>query len=313
MQERAILRKSVLAVSLGAALGYAPGAWAFIDIVFDYTYDSGGFFSSADSKNTLEAAAGYFESIILDDFTAIDSNADAGGSNNFTASFSDPSTGNTVNLSNFDVAANTITVFVGGSSNLGSGTLGAGGPGGYGVSGTSTFVDNAVSRGEGGGDPTAVRNFDSDNSGTIDPNEKTATDFALWGGSISFNNTTDWYFDTDTSTDTDIPNNSFDFYSVAVHELGHVLGIGTADSWNNNVDTTNGTFTGANAEAANGGTAVALADSAHWAEGTQSTVNGNTQEAAMDPTITNGQRKRFTELDKAALADIGWELQTATQ
>lgn len=291
------LRKRLLGVGLGAMLTYAPGAWAF-DIFFDYTFDTNNFFSTVESQNTLEAAASYFESIIQDDLTAIDSDPGPGG-NDFSTVFSNPADGSSVGFDHFDVPADTIIVYVGGRD-LG-GALGLGGPGGFGVSGTATFVDNAISRGEGGGSPSAVQGV-------------TATDFAPWGGSISFDTTTDWYFDDDVSTDVDIPFDSFDFYSVALHELGHVLGIGTADSWNNQIDTTTtpNTFTGTNATAANGGAVVALAGSGHWAEGTLSTVNGNTQEAAMDPTIANGQRKRFTELDNAALEDIGWELATAS-
>jgi hypothetical protein len=38
-----------------------------------------------------------------------------------------------------------------------------------------------------------------------------------------------------------------------------------------------------------------------------STVKGVTQEAAMDPSITVGTRKLFTDLDYAGLADVGWE------
>jgi hypothetical protein len=32
------------------------------------------------------------------------------------------------------------------------------------------------------------------------------------------------------------------------------------------------------------------------------------QEAAMDPDVQNGTRKRFTELDAAAMKDIGWDV-----
>lgn len=287
------LRKGLLGVGLGAALAYAPGAWAFT-ISFNYGFDANNFFSSVESQNTLEAAASYFESIIQDDLTAIDS--DPGPpDNNFSTEFFNPADPlSKVGFDHFDVPADTIIVYVGGTD-LG-GALGLGGPGGSPfVGGTPTFVNNAISRGEG-----VVQG-----SG--------AKDFAPWGGSISFDTTTNWYFDQDVSIN-DVPADKFDFYSVALHELGHVLGIGGADSWSNQIDTTTDpdTFTGANAEAANGGTPVALADAAHWAEGTQSTVNGTLQEAAMDPTITNGVRKRFTDLDNAALEDIGWVVATAT-
>ena len=49
---------------------------------------------------------------------------------------------------------------------------------------------------------------------------------------------------------------------------------------------------------------------AHWANSTMSVVYGGStaQEAAMDPDLQNGTRKRFTALDAAALKDIGWEV-----
>jgi len=104
---------------------------------------------------------------------------------------------------------------------------------------------------------------------------------------------------------------------VAIHEIAHVLGFGTAPSWNRLVGSDG--FSGPNAVAAHGGS-VPLAidgdgnpDDAHWQDGTQSTVAGVDQEAAMDPAINAGTRKFFTDLDWAALADIGWEVQATDE
>ena len=82
-----------------------------------------------------------------------------------------------------------------------------------------------------------------------------------------------------------------DFYSVAVHEIAHVLGVGTSDAWSNNV--TGGQFTGENAVAVNGGNITLVGDDAHWAEGVSSFVAGTNapQETSFDPTITDGTRK----------------------
>jgi PEP-CTERM motif len=86
-----------------------------------------------------------------------------------------------------------------------------------------------------------------------------------------------------------------------------VLGFGTADSWNDKVS--GGNFTGVNAVAAFGGKVVPLApDLAHWKDGTQSTVMGVSQEAMMDPTLRTGTRKLPTQLDLAALKDVGWQV-----
>jgi hypothetical protein len=97
-----------------------------------------------------------------------------------------------------------------------------------------------------------------------------------------------------------------DFFSVAVHELGHVLGLGASEQWENWVS--GSYFVGSAASAEYGGSVPLHSDGDHWAEGTTSVVYGTAapQEASMDPTITNGTRKRFTDLDAAALTDIGW-------
>ncbi len=255
---------------------------AAINIEFDYSFDSAGFFDTQNKKDVLSAAGSFFSTIILDDLTAINS----GGNNHFNAQFSNPGTGATQIITDFSVAADTITIYAGGRE-LGSNTLGIGGPGGFSISGAGSFVDNAVSRGESG-----------------ETQGSTATDFSPWGGSIAFDTLSNWYYDSDVSTDGDVINN--DFYSIALHEIGHLLGLGTADSWNNLVSGTS--FTGAESNAVFGGDVPLNGDLAHWANGTTSLVNGASQEASMNPSITQGTRKVFTDLDRAALVDVGWEV-----
>lgn len=272
-----------VAASLFLSLGFAtlstPDARA-VTLQFDYSFDSSGFFAIPERRNVLEAAGGYFSSLLTDTLTAIT----PGGVNQFTATLFDPSSLQTLNLPDFAVTADTVVVFVGASAALG-GSLGFGGPGGFSVGGTQAFVDNVFSRGQGS---------DAFSPGAIET--------APWGGSLSFSATAAWYFDPDVSTTEPFSGN--DFYSVALHELGHLLGLGTATAWSTFV--AGGLFVGANAVAAQGGP-IAVSG-AHWADGTVSNVNGVPQEAAMDPTLTVGTRKRFTALDVAALDDIGWDI-----
>jgi hypothetical protein len=262
---------------------------------FDFTYDTNDFFSDASLGSTrttlLNSAGDFFEGIIQDQFTAIESS----GSNSFTAAFNSPGTGQSVTLNNFSVASNTFTVYVG-ARNLGGSTLGRAGPGGYGISGTQSFLDNAITRGQGDGTQASVRG-------------ESAYDFSTWGGQLAFNNTSNWYYDPDVSDSATpgLSSGQSDFYSVALHELGHILGLGTADSWNNLAST--GAFIGLNTIAANGGTAPDLTGTgSHFAEGTQGTVDGQPQEVAMDPSITTGTQKKFTNVDIAALQDIGYSV-----
>lgn len=265
-----------------------------LTIQLDYTYDGvanggSGFFGTAGSaaRNVMQAAASYFSAVISDTLSAITSS----GINSFNAVFFDPATLTNRTLSNYSVPADTIVVFVGGNSALGSSTLGQGGPGGWSASGTQPFLDNAAGRGESA--PT---------QGT------SATEFAPWGGSIAFSSAVSWYFDSDVSTTESFT--GFDFYSVALHELAHVLGFGTADAWTHWLS--GGIFTGPSTVAVNGGGVPISADGGHFANGTNSTVNGQAQEAAMDPDIAAGQRKRITALDLAVLDDIGWEVTPQT-
>ncbi len=278
----------LLAVSALSMVGQQAQA---ISIEFDYTYDSNGFFNTQVRKDALTNAGNYFSSRINDSLSAINSS----GVNHFNAAFSNPGTGAATTINDFNVATDTLRVYAGGRS-LGGSTIGIGGAGGFGVSGSSSFVNGSISRGQGSGNSSVTLN-ERDSFGNV--TNATATDFAPWGGAISFDNTTSWYFDNDTSTVEPFSGN--DFYSVAIHELGHLLGIGGSDSWDNKVSS--GFFTGA----ASGSVALA-SDNSHWKEGTTSFVNGVSQEVAMDPSITTGTRKYFTDLDVAGLKDVGWEV-----
>ena len=258
------------------------------NIVFDYTYDSSGFLSPQGRRDVLEHVAAVYEARITDDLAAISPS----GTNTWTAVFNNPSNNTQVNLANLQVPANTVIVYVGGQD-LTSG-LGIGGPGGFSASASPAFISNLHTRGETG----------------VDPNSTNDTDYSLWGGTISFDNASTWNFSMDPPS-----SGQNDFYSVALHELGHVLGLGTADSFYNKINASQ-QFTGTNAVASFGGPIPMNTDqfgnleSGHFASGTQSTLPGTStqQEAALDPQLTTGTRKHLTDLDWAALDDLGWDV-----
>lgn len=261
-------------------LAISQPALSNIDIQFDYTYDTNSFFSDQARKDVLEAASAVFESRFTDQLLAINSSG-ANSYDTFVFNPSDPFTSASyIKLDSISVAENVILVFAGGY-NFTDNTLGVGGTG-YSCSGVGSFCSDSARRGQ--GDVTGMD----------------AIDVAPWGGSISFDSAgTNWHFGT---TATGLDASEYDFYSVVVHELAHLLGFGASDSYDNHVIGTN--FVGTNA----GTVALEAGDSGHWANGTMSTVNGIAQEAAMDPSIFNGQRKYFTDLDFAAMADIGWQV-----
>jgi len=274
------MNAKLLAGISGLLLAAAVQPASALSISFDYSYDTSGFFSAA-RRTVLNDAAQFFDSHLGDNLTAITSS----GPNDFTAKFADPSTGGSVSLNRYDVAANQLVVYVG-ARDLSGSALAQGGPGAYSVRGTQAFVDNAQSRGQAGALSSPP------------------TDFGPWGGDIAFDSTYSWYTDPDPSTTEAF--SGFDLYSVALHELGHVLGIGTAGSWDTWVS--GGQFTGPAAEAVYGGPVPLNSAHDHWAKGTMSTVNGVSQQAAMDPAIAAGQRRYFTRLDMAGLSDVGWQV-----
>jgi len=298
----------LLAISTLSIAGQQAQA---ISIQFDYSYDTNNFFSSQLRKDALDTAANYFENRLGDSLGAITSS----GSNHFNAAFLNPATGSLTTVSNFNVAADTLYVYAGGRT-FSDSTIGVGGPGGYSISASGTsqqiqdFFDASVSRGQGDGTESAT-------TGTA------ATDFAPWGGTIAFDTSADWYFDGDVNTVESFSGN--DFYSVAIHELTHLLGFGTSDSWGNQIVLTNngtsnesGELNGIASSIENGGQVPLNRAGAgteedpyrysHWEEGTLSLVNTLSQETAMDPSIITGTRKYMTDLDMAALSDIGWEV-----
>ncbi len=226
------LPADVQLVSVTATRSLPPADNRPLRVRFDYTYDgyydadSGDwvspFFDTQEKKDLLQLAADYLLSNVADDLAAIV----PGGENHWTATFTNPATGRSEGVQDLSIETNELLVFVGGcypSEEMHD--AGEGGPGGVVAWGSAAFVNTVRTRGEVGA------------TGSL------PTDFGPWGGSIAFNLYPSLPFHFGDTTD-GLDVDELDFLSVAMHELAHVLGLGTADAWRSRIDWTTESFVG---------------------------------------------------------------------
>jgi hypothetical protein len=306
------------------------GSALAINITVDYRYDTNGFFDPVlfqHRRDALTAAADRFSGVITETLTA------ASLQNNSTdprIGFTHPGTG----MANYQVSPATD------SGNDALVTAGGGSPANH-YRGPWSIAANEwilyagarpLSSAAEGGTGTGLNFTTVFNSGSSHLNRGfrssgSVNNLPVWGGVVSFDNdSTNWHFDPATMP----PAGSTDFYSIALHEIGHVLGL--SSGWNEWTSKTSGVqFLGPNAVATyNGDNGTSLTGlnqvsvpNRHWQDGAYdsrifqnanphlvATVGtGNLQDLLMEPTANfTGAIRRFelTNVDVAALRDIGW-------
>lgn len=277
-----------------------------LNIKLDYRFDLNGFFDNPDARSSLEKAAETWENLIQEDLPAIPEGIEFGVLN--------PSNGERtpVNLSD---SIDDLLIFVGAEatpfggnpslphSRICSCRFCCPPPTKAKKSASPPSAEIEIS-------PLAQATFTGTNiDGTIFQNRINGSNFTPWAGSISFNDsptfsdgsTAEWFFDTTPETEESIPNNAVDFFSTALHEIGHVLGIGTASIFQD--IGRGGNFDGENTLNVTEQMGVPLtSDLSHI----DPNFTDNGENPLMEPVVSG--RTFPTEAELAMLADIGWEI-----
>jgi Matrixin len=277
----------ILALCLLAAASSASA----LTIQIDYTYDTNNFFNTQVKKDAIEAVAKFYGDLIQDNLLRIDP-ADFDQAS-WTAKPINPTTGSQISIPDLVVPADTMIVYVG-SRVLVAPRLAETVLPGYGAGGTAPWFAHLAGRGSAGAAAEVSKR----------------TDFAPWGASIAFDSTTTWNFSLSRNLV------GFEFTSVALHEMGHALGIGTSHSWINKVVA--GAFTGPAAVRSYGSTPPVQSGNSHFeattnpspAFGSFSKAHGTTSPVTMLGVLTEDDTTFVipTDLDLAALVDCGWEI-----
>lgn len=325
MSQRIRARSVATMFVVALAVGGVPNVGHALEIVLDYEYDT-FVYENPIARAALEAAAADVSAAITSQLNPIPTDIFDGISGNMQLSFNweflftNPESGNWEVDSLAWANADEVTLFVGGRSLAGN-TLGAGGPAVIGLapdwptilnptpSDLAGALASAESQSEsaylrGGAGPVVGNRLGSVTVGPVEADYE--VDFGVAVGSLWFDvdPTNAWHFDHTTAT---VPAGKNDFYTVALHEILHTLGIGSSATWTSMVSGSN--WSGSEVAALAGGGGVINGDEAHIASGVQSTriSDGVSQTALMTDSITLGTRKKLTALDLAFLRDIGWE------
>lgn len=311
-------------IALALCAGWTASAPA-LTIVIDYQYDTNNFFDTAVKRDALQAAADRYGRIITTSLGAVNL-VDDGLDQRI--GFTHPGSGASWNVSSAAsqasdaIAGSDIADEYRGAWSIGEGewllyaggrSLDSAGVGGTGTGLNFTSVFDS---------PTSVVN-----RGFRNPEPAGVSDLPVWGGAITFDNDGDvnWHFDHTQAA----PGGTTDFYSIALHEIGHALGLAT--NWNDWPNDGGGVYTGAHAVAAynadNGTNLTTLnlvsGGNPHWAEDTYDSLIfasgdpnltgtvglGTPQDLLMEPIADfSGTLRRFelTNVDVAALRDVGW-------
>jgi len=294
--------KTYRQLTLGLALASCFGsANAYINIVFDYTYDTNNFFTS-DRRATLEQAATAFETRVFDTLDAIQSTP---GGNSIALNLFEG-----VTVENANIAKNELRIYVNSSTSQGlnyrEGLPVSTTSGQLMVVGDDAYLDATWKRGQ---------------TGWPD------SDVGTWGGTMTFTENLSWYADSDVNTVESFAG-QWDLYSVALKGLTEIMGIsgnaidmaymnqlnpsklfnGAKAKEEYGVLTPRGNLTPVPTEKTDRAGALRLASTVKG-----DLLNGQEQLALLAWGLSMGERRHMTELDWAVMDDIGWDVTGFTE
>jgi hypothetical protein len=320
-------RKKLIVGSCTLVVGLGVSSASAVNVVLDFSNEANFFLGNPTALSAVNKAAADLSAALTSNLAATTdtSTGTVGGSSvtyDFSLNYTNPSAGGTVSIANAAVPANEFRVFVG-QRNLTGSTLGEGGPGsfGLGASGsggptaaavTAANVAGSANLGRGAG-PSYGPITGSFGGGTINV---TAGPILgnLWfdvdtdnNGSVDSASTLSnfWHYDPNTP----VPSGKIDLYSVALHEIIHALGLGTSSTWDALSSNDSPNWTGTNVISLLGSGANTVAPG-HINGSLQSPrlLDGVLQDTVMAPSITFGERKTLTLLDRAFLQDLGYSV-----